>query len=132
LDPCGYLYAAARRPAEAVTIWVADDALGQQTGDADQCAWVRLRYQPLRAARQALGPTRARAAEERGATMSPAAAAEDALLLTEDRGASQAPAAPGLGKLSAREQELVTLVARAPTPRSPPSCSSASAPSPRT
>jgi hypothetical protein len=39
----------------------------------------------------------------------------------------QAPAAPGLGGLSARERELVTLVAQAtPTPRSPPGCTPAS------
>ena len=42
--------------------------------------------------------------------MSLAAAAEYALLLTEDPG-PRPPAAPGLGGLSARERELVTLVA---------------------
>ena len=43
--------------------------------------------------------------------MSRAAAAEYALLLTEDTGPPQ-PAAAGSGKLSARERELVTLVAQ--------------------
>ena len=43
-----------------------------------------------------------------------AAAAEYALLLTEDPGPRQ-PAAPGLGRLSARERELVTLVAQGAT-----------------
>jgi len=67
-----------------------------------------------RNAREALGPDRARAAEQRGAAMSLAAAAEYALMLT-------APDPPpptgtaGPGKLSPREQELVTLVARGRT-----------------
>jgi non-specific serine/threonine protein kinase len=114
LDPCGYLCAATGRPAEAVTIWAADDAVSRQTGNADQSAWARLRDQPLRAARQALGPDRIRAAEERGAAMSLAAAADYALMLAEHPGPPQAPA-PGLGQLSAREQELVTLVAHGRT-----------------
>jgi DNA-binding CsgD family transcriptional regulator len=47
--------------------------------------------------------------------MSLAAAAEYALLLTEDPGTRQVPAAPGPGGLSARERELVTLVAQGAT-----------------
>ena len=74
---------------------------------------MRRRDEPLRAARQALGPDRTRAAEERGAAMSLATAAEYALMLTAP-GPQQAPA-PGLAKLSARERELVTLVARGRT-----------------
>ena len=73
----------------------------------------RRRQGPLRQARQALGPDRARAAEERGAAMTMATAAEYALLLT-DPGPPQ-PAAPGPGTLSARERELVTLVAQGRT-----------------
>ena len=46
--------------------------------------------------------------------MSWATAAEYALLLTEDPG-PRPPAAPGLGGLSARERELVTLVAQGAT-----------------
>ena len=46
--------------------------------------------------------------------MSQATAAEYALMLTAP-GAEQAPAAPGLSKLSARERELVTLVAQGRT-----------------
>ena len=63
-----------------------------------------------RKARQLLGPAGTRAAEERGAAMSLATAAEYALMLTEP-GPPQ-PAAPGPGQLSARERELVTLVAQ--------------------
>ena len=60
-------------------------------------------------ARQALGPGRARAAEERGAAMSLATGAEYALMLTDP--SPPQPAAPGPGQLSDRERDLVTLVA---------------------
>ena len=82
LDGCGFLCAATGRPAEAVTIWAAKAVLLRQTGFADWPAWVRFRDQPLRAARRALGPSRTRAAEDRGAAMSLAVAAEYALMLT--------------------------------------------------
>ena len=73
----------------------------------------RRREGPLRRARQALGPSRTQAAEQRGAAMSLETAAEYALILT-DPGPPQ-PAAPVPGTLSARERELVTLVARGRT-----------------
>jgi DNA-binding CsgD family transcriptional regulator len=82
---------------------------------ADWPGAARNRQEPLRAARQALGPARARAAEQRGAAMSRAAAAEYALLLAEHPGPPQPGAPPGLGGLSARERELVTLVAQGAT-----------------
>jgi predicted ATPase/DNA-binding CsgD family transcriptional regulator len=113
LDYCGHLCTATGRPAEAVTAWAAHAALIPRKQDWPGGA--RNRQEPLRAARQALGPGRARAAEQRGAAMSRAAAAEYALLLTEDPAPRQAPAAPGLGTLSARERELVTLVAQGAT-----------------
>ena len=106
LDGCGYLCAATGRPAEALTMWTASAAL---LGPAD----LRLRDLPVRAARQALGADRTRAAEDRGAAMSLAAAAEYALMLTAAPSAQQAP--PALGKLSSRERELVTLVAQGRT-----------------
>jgi DNA-binding CsgD family transcriptional regulator len=56
-----------------------------------------------------LGPARTRAAEQRGAAMSLDTAAEYALMLTSLGPAK--PAAPEARKLSARERELVTLVA---------------------
>jgi DNA-binding NarL/FixJ family response regulator len=74
---------------------------------------VSRREEQLRQARQAMGPGGAWAAEARGAAMSLATAAEYALMLT-DPGPPQ-PAAPGPGTLSARERELVTLVARGRT-----------------
>jgi DNA-binding CsgD family transcriptional regulator len=71
------------------------------------------REEQQRQAQLALGPDRARAAEDRGAAMSITTAAEYALLLT-DPGPPQ-PTAPGPGQLSARERELVTLVAQGRT-----------------
>ena len=111
LDACGHLCAATGRPAEAITIWAA------RAGLITREFWptrAQRRQEPLRTARQALGEAQARAAEQRGAAMSRATAAEYALLLTEDPGPRQAPAA-GLGGLSARERELVTLVAQGHT-----------------
>jgi DNA-binding CsgD family transcriptional regulator len=105
LHACGYLCAATGRPAEALTMWAASAPF---LGPPD----LRLREVPVRAARQALGADRARAAEDRGAAMSLAVAAEYALMLTTPS-AHQAP--PGLAKLSSRERELVILVAQGRT-----------------
>ena len=77
-------------------------------------ARMRRREEHLREARQALGPARARSAEDRGTAMSWATAAEYALTLTVP-GPQQPQPAPALAKLSAREQELVTLVAQGRT-----------------
>jgi non-specific serine/threonine protein kinase len=118
LDCCGYLCAWTGRSAEAVTVWAAVVALGREGFAAPLHpdvpeGWYQ-RQEPLREARQALGPAQAQAAEERGMAMSLAAAAEYVLMLT---GAGPEPpaAAPGLETLSPRERELVTLVARGHT-----------------
>ena len=113
LDPCGYLCAATGRNAEAVTAWAAYAALIPRREDWPGDA--RNRQEALRASRQVLGQARARTAEQRGAAMSRAAAAEYAVLLAEDPGLRHAPGAASLGKLSARERELVTLVAQGAT-----------------
>jgi Bacterial regulatory proteins, luxR family len=110
---CGYLCAATGRPADAITAWTADETLGQQGGLVWQDAATRRREDALREARNALGPDRARAAGQRGAAMSLLTAAEYALMLTEP-GPSE-PTARGAGKLSARERQLVTLVAQGHT-----------------
>jgi predicted ATPase/DNA-binding CsgD family transcriptional regulator len=112
LDCCGYLCAATGRRQEAVTVWAAHAALCRSEGAADWPADARLRQQPLREARRVLGPDRARVAEERGAAMSLATAAEYALMLTDPDGLRPPTAAAGPGGLSARERELVTLVAQ--------------------
>ncbi|MFY9930273.1 MAG: LuxR C-terminal-related transcriptional regulator [Streptosporangiaceae bacterium] len=113
LDCCGHLCAVTGRQAEAVTLWAAYAAVLPR--DQDWPGDARLRQEPLRAARRTLGPDQTRAAEERGAAMSWATAAEYALMLTgSDPQQLQAPE-PGLGKLSTRERELVTLVAQGAT-----------------
>ena len=113
LDYCGHLCAATGRQAEAVTLWAAYAALLPREEDWPGDA--RLRQEPLRAARRVLGPGQARAAEERGAAMGWATAAEYALMLTGPGPQQPQAPGPGLGKLSARERELVTLVAQGAT-----------------
>jgi DNA-binding CsgD family transcriptional regulator len=115
LDCCGYLCAATGRPADAVAAWAAEDTLVQQGGlRYPDDSGVRRRQDALRVTGRVLGPDRARAAEQRGKAMGPATAAEYAQMLT---GAdSLQPAGMALpGKLSARERELVTLVAQGRT-----------------
>jgi predicted ATPase/class 3 adenylate cyclase/DNA-binding CsgD family transcriptional regulator len=114
---CALLCAATGRHAEAATLWAAWDAYARQQGlSYDTSAGARRREEALRAIRQALGPDRVRAAEERGAAMSLDTAAEYALMLTDTAPpAAAAAGGPGPGRLSAREQELVTLVAQGRT-----------------
>jgi DNA-binding CsgD family transcriptional regulator len=119
LDCCGYLCFLTGRRAEAVTVWAAVVVLQGREGfsvpshpDMPE-GWLQ-RQEPLREARRVLGPAQARAAEERGAAMSLATAAEYALMLTA--AGTQPPAAVlGPEGLSPRERELVTLVARGHT-----------------
>jgi DNA-binding CsgD family transcriptional regulator len=114
LRGCGHLCAATGRPADAVTIWAAWDTFNQQRELAPGHADMRRREDARRNAREALGPDRARAAGQRGAAMSMATAAEYVLLLTAPD-PPPAQAAPGAARLSARERELVTLVAQGHT-----------------
>jgi DNA-binding CsgD family transcriptional regulator len=109
LDCCGHLCAATGRHAEAITVWAAWAA---HVTHEDWPSDARLRQEPLRAARQALGPGPARAAEDRGAAMSWATAAEYALMLTVPQALTPAPVE---GQLSTQERELVTLVAQGAT-----------------
>jgi non-specific serine/threonine protein kinase len=112
LFQCGLLCAATGRTAEALTLWAACAAVDRHGGRTD-LPWLETRREEqLSQARQALGPGRVRAAEDRGAAMSMATAAEYALMLT-DPGPPQSASGPE--KLSARERELVTLVAQGRT-----------------
>ena len=113
LDLCGLLCVATGRFTDAVTAWAALGALLQRRECTDWPPDTRRRAGPLSRARQALGPARTRVAEERGAAMSTAAAAEYALMLA-DLGPPQ-PAVTGPERLSARERELVILVAQGRT-----------------
>jgi predicted ATPase/DNA-binding CsgD family transcriptional regulator len=145
LDCCGHLCAASGRPAEAVTVWAAMSALAGPWRLPSESLNAGRRDELLHEARQRLGPARARAAEERGAAMSRATAAEYVLILaaaeppprqpptTADVEAAasarnaprEAAAGPrpagapaevtGLDLLSPRERELVTLVAQGRT-----------------
>jgi DNA-binding CsgD family transcriptional regulator len=114
LDRCGYLCAATGRCTEALTMWAASAALFRQQRYPEPLPYARRRQEPLRKARQTLGPARTRAAEERGAAMSLDTAAEYALMLTAP-GPQQPQPPPGVEKLSSRERELVTLVAQGRT-----------------
>ena len=114
LVSCGYLCAATGRPAEAVTLLAARDAQERASRPevTETMPWVARRREALREARQVLGADAARAAEERGTAMSAATAAEYVLLLTSP---AQPAAEQDAGQLSARERELVTLVAQGAT-----------------
>jgi len=111
---CGLLCSTTGRDAEAVTVWTAEAVHLRHQGSTGTSVDARRLEEALGKARQALGPARTRAAEERGAAMSLPIAAEYALLLTAP-GPPVPAAAAGPGQLSARERELVTLVARGRT-----------------
>jgi DNA-binding CsgD family transcriptional regulator len=119
LDGCGHICAGTGRFADAITCWAALYAIHQQFGyppmDGDLPREESLRRKnALHRARQAVGPVRTRQAEQRGAAMSWATAAEYVLMLT-------APDPPPVveqatpASLSARECELVILVAQGRT-----------------
>jgi non-specific serine/threonine protein kinase len=111
LNPCGYLCAAHGRFTEAVTMWAAWDAIFRYEGYPEVPAERHHWRKALRKARQALGPARTRAAEDRGAAMNLDTAVEYALMLTAP-GLQQLQAQPAAQNLSARERELITLVAQ--------------------
>ena len=114
---CALLCTATRRYADAATMFAAQDVHALQQGIiSDTSEDARRREEALSTIRQALGPDRVRAAEERGAAMSLDTAAEYALVLTAPAPRPLTGAkGPGLETLSARERELVTLVAQGRT-----------------
>jgi DNA-binding CsgD family transcriptional regulator len=113
----GHLCAATGRPAEAVTLWSARTAQCQAAGVVEPPHDKRDRERPLAEATRALDPQQLTAARSRGAAMTLAAAVEFAVIMAgEEAPETPAPVArSGLAKLSARERELVTLVAQGRT-----------------
>jgi predicted ATPase/DNA-binding CsgD family transcriptional regulator len=114
IDQCGYLCAATGRWAEAVTLWAALAADRKRLGLATISVYDRRRPEFMRQVERALEPAQVREADERGARMTFAAAVELVTML-----AAAAPPEPrsvrASGQLSARERELVTLVAHGRT-----------------
>jgi predicted ATPase/DNA-binding CsgD family transcriptional regulator len=123
LDDTGHLCVATGRPADAITLWSAMAAQTEAIGLADTQEGEHRRESPLREAERGLGENQVRAARDRGAAMALAAAVEFAVMMTEQVEENvpapipaPAPAAqPGSGLLSARERELVALVAQGRT-----------------
>ena len=110
LDACGHICAATGRSADAVTIWAACGIHGAHIGlPAWSRAARRRRAEVIGAATRALGAADGSAAEERGALMTMPTATEFAsMAASAEPGSSWAG---GLAGLTAREQELVRLVA---------------------
>jgi predicted ATPase/DNA-binding CsgD family transcriptional regulator len=113
LDECGYLCALTGRPAEAVTLWSARDVHSRASGLADTPFEMRRREEPSAQALRSLGARRFRTARDRGAALALTAAVELAVMTTSETAAG--PALAGQGNLSARERELVALVAHGHT-----------------
>jgi DNA-binding CsgD family transcriptional regulator len=114
IEPCGHLCAATGRWADAVTLWAAHAAdlkrrgWPADPGNEGSPAW----YTPQ--VEKALGPVQLREAEERGARMPFPAAVELAVMVAT--AVQEEPREPRPGTLlSAREQQLVTLVAQGHT-----------------
>jgi DNA-binding CsgD family transcriptional regulator len=109
LAPAG-TWAATRRWAEAVTVWAAYEGRSVDLGLPELQDACR-RQESLRKAGQALGPEKTQAAPERVAAMTLATVAQFASVVT----APQLQGSSSLAQLSAREWELVILVARGAT-----------------
>jgi len=114
LDVCAHLCAQTERWAEALSLWAAMSASERQIGLPDVPQDVAYRAEPLSKARRSLGPASAQAAETRGAAMTLATAIDFATLLAAADPRQPQPAAAQL-PLSARERELVILVAQGHT-----------------
>ena len=114
LEICGHLCADCGRWADAVSVWSAATALLRASGTSDTPLDADARRPSWQKAAEALGPVQMQAAEDRGAGMSPEAAAEFALVLTT-HDPQAAPEQNEMSQLSARERELVTLVAQGRT-----------------
>ena len=114
LDGCGHLCAATGRWAEAITLWAAHDARSADDGLPDLPQDAHRRQEPLRKA--AAGARTRPDAGSRGARRGDDAGDRRRVRHHAHRPDPPAPQPPpGLAQLSAREQELVTLVAQGRT-----------------
>ena len=111
LGVCGHLCAQTQRWAGALTLWAAMAAAERETGLPEVPQDATRRAEPVSKARRVLGPGGAQAAEERGAAMTLTTAIEFATLLAAED-PRQPPPAPDQLPLSARERQLVILVAQ--------------------
>jgi DNA-binding CsgD family transcriptional regulator len=111
IESCGYLGAATGRGADAVTLWAAFSADGKRRGRADGPVNDHRRTEYAPQIEKALEPAQLRAAEERGARMPVAAAAELAVMVATAAQEESREPAPGQ-RLSRRERELVSMVAQ--------------------
>ena len=114
LGVCGHLCAQTQRWAGALTLWAAMAAAERETGLPEVPQDATRRAEPVSKARRVLGPGGAQAAEERGAAMTLTTAIEFATLLAAED-PRQPPPAPDRLPLSARERQLVILVAQGHT-----------------
>ena len=109
LDRAALLCAATQRWAEAAALWGAAVARSHDHDLLDVPQDARRREEASRPAREALGAAAFQAAEERGAAMTLATAAELAAMIAVADTSGEA------GVLSPRERELVALIARGRT-----------------
>jgi DNA-binding CsgD family transcriptional regulator len=96
-------------------LWSAATAQCRAVGLVEPLQEAGDRERPLAEARRALDDRQFTAAESRGAAMTLAAAVEFAVITAGEDVPDAATGRPGLARLSARERELVTLVAQGRT-----------------
>jgi predicted ATPase/DNA-binding CsgD family transcriptional regulator len=117
LDDCAHLCARTDRFDEALTLWAARDARLPEVGTPDLSREVVRRSEPRELAREQLGVERRDEAERRGAAMTLRTACEFAAMLTDSSPSAAPPIETGADDagLTAREREVITLVARGHT-----------------
>jgi DNA-binding CsgD family transcriptional regulator len=114
IEESGFLCAETGRWTDAVTLWAAYSAHWKRRGAPDEPTQDGHRAECTQRTEQALEPGQLREAQERGAKMQLAAAAELSIMVTT--AAQEKFPEPAPRKvLSPREQELVTLVAQGRT-----------------
>jgi predicted ATPase/DNA-binding NarL/FixJ family response regulator len=108
------LCAAAGQYADAITLWGAGDAQARSAGLTDN-PYGEISRKAHQEATQMLGAEQVGAAQTRGVAMTLVAAAEFAIMTIDETAAARPTKPLALGKLSAREHELITLVAQGKT-----------------